>query len=115
MRRSMTATRAGANARLARQQHGGGEPDGPGAHHGHVVVDVHSSGRPRARRGMRPAKPQLTRDSARLAAGLMSNSSRPKLRTSRDAGRVAAEELHEAVGEARDAAAVLGAPGGELA
>ncbi len=77
-----------ANACLAREQNGGGEPDGPGTHHGHVVVDVHSSGRPRARRGMRPAKPQLTRDSARLAAGLRSNSSRPKLRTSRNPGRV---------------------------
>ena len=101
--------------RLAREQHGGREADGAGAHHGHVVVDVHSSGRPRASRGMRPAKPQLTRDSARLAAGLRSNSSSPKLRTSADARRVAAEEFHEPVGEARDAAAVLGAPRGELA
>ena len=47
----------------------------------------HSSGRPRARRGMRPAKPQLTRDSARLAAGLRSNSSKPKLRTRPRPGR----------------------------
>ena len=82
---------------------GGGEPDGPGADHGHVVIDVHSSGRPRARRGMRPAKPQLTRDSARLAAGLRSNSSSPKLRTSPKPRCVAAEQFHETVGETRDA------------
>ena len=59
---------------------------------------------------MRPAKPQLTRDNARLAAGLRSNSSKPKLRTRPTPGRVVAEQLHEAVGEARDAAAIFGAP-----
>ena len=88
-------------------------PIGPGAHHDDFVVGVHSSGRPRARRGMRPANPQLTRDSARLAAGLRSNSSRPKLRTTPRPGSVAAEEFHQAVGEARDALAILGAPRGE--
>ena len=55
---------------------------------------------------MRPAKPQLTRDSARLAVGLRSNSSNPKLRTSETPGSVAAEELHEPVGETGDAAPI---------
>ena len=36
---------------------------------------------------MRPANPQLTRDRARLAAGLRSNNSRPKLRTTPRPGR----------------------------
>ncbi len=81
--------RAG-DARLSRKQDGGGEADGPGADDHDVVVirhGGHSSGRPRASRGMRPANPQLTRDSARLAVGLRSNSSSPKLRTRPKPGR----------------------------
>ena len=73
----------------------------PGRRRRSSTSNMRAAGRPRARRGIGPANPALTRASALLAGGARSNMSRPRLRSRPTPGRAIAEQLHQRVGEAR--------------